>query len=107
MATYLAPILRNRHPRYFDRDTMRAFNSVLHTAARTAPDADAPIVFVTSERQPAYGEQSDYPRKWTVRVSVWNGGRYEVDNVGEFQQYASEAEAIHAMRAEVARIKAL
>lgn len=74
---------------FFDRDTMRFFNSrVMRERLYNATTTD--VYFVTSEVD-FYGRD----RRYTVRVLRAEGS---IDEVGAFRQYASRNGAVRAMR---------
>ena len=70
---------------FFDADSMRFFGS------RILPTVYGGRYFVTSE-QDRYGNGA---KAYTVRVCRENG---HIDTVGEFQAYATRAQAVAAVR---------
>jgi|SRR5690606_827880 len=81
---------------FFDRDTMRAFNSRLGRERLV----NGVLYFVTSEKQPDYydyntGEHFTYPRLYTLRK--FEAGEFYT--VGGFQAYTSSRQANKALDA--------
>ena len=88
---------------FFDKATMRFFNSRLLPATLTQMDATGDrFRFVTSERFDANSRRSYTVRSVTFyRVADNNGTpreRVEVNTVGEFQAYGSAAQARRHIR---------
>ena len=82
----------NKH--YFDADTMRFFRSKL---VRDSWNGDG--LFITSEQ--FVGSQGAAPRAWSIRRG--NLKTFDVDSVGEFQQYKT----LHRARTALAELRAV
>ena len=86
---------------YFDPQTMRFFNSVLHRTRQV--DADR-VYFVTSEQQD-HLDGTVEPRAWSVRVAQFSstptGETVNVDTAEghTFQEFTTQAAAVKAMHA--------
>lgn len=78
---------------WFDRDTLRFFACRLPGGGFRAPDGR--VLFVSSEKAP-HGT-----RRYTLRVMTASG----IDTVGEFQSYATRAQAYGAMVRELRATK--
>lgn len=76
---------------WFDADTLRFFRSRIGGALYGGR------YFVSSEQFQGSWSEGHYsePRRYTVRVANQDG---TVDTVGEFQAYASRAQALRAIR---------
>jgi hypothetical protein len=73
---------------FFDPDTLRFFDSRIETVTNGRK-------FLTSEQ--FHGSTESGPRKWTIRELQDDGS---IETVSEFQEFASKAEALEAMREE-------
>lgn len=76
---------------WFDPSSMRFFNTrlsneLLHDGGK--------FYFVSSEQQSGWG--GDYPRMYSIRT--YDPVTGQIETVGEFQEYATRAAAIRAMR---------
>lgn len=69
---------------FFSPDTMRFFNSRAAASAYGHDDRKR-AYFTTSE------QHRDSPRRYTVRCIEWETG--DIRSVGEFQRFATQAEA--------------
>lgn len=76
---------------FFDPSSMRFFSSRLLGRAYT-PQEDKVSFFVTSERD----RHQSSPRRYTVRRYDWQ--KRSIDTEGEFQAYATAAQAHGAAR---------
>lgn len=83
---------------FFDKETMRFFRSRLIDCTYTVPGGVC--VFITSERFTSHlGAE---PREYTVRTfDTMNGN---IEEIGDFQQYATLYQARKAWKAETQRI---
>lgn len=92
---------------YFDRDTMRFFNSRVLEGIYRPSISESPRagLFVTSERQDwpyeAPGQRLYSVRRFTITRTVREGTNYDIDviefgTVGEFQQYTTARAAKRA-----------
>ena len=79
----MAELKRLHLGHFFDRDTMRFFDSVVYPNVRTGKEH---WYFVTSER---YNQST--PRLFTVRRMGTNG---TIDTVGEFQEFPTLGHAL-------------
>ena len=78
-------------PYFFDKDSMRFFNSrVLELAWQKNNE----IYFITSEADSGRIQHKGSIRAFTVRKLTVNGG---IDTIGEFQGYATKREAQKAI----------
>ena len=77
---------------WFDKDSMRFFNSLIHDVYHHATDTTRWNVFISSERN----DWGDYPRLFTVRHLMADGS---IEDIGEFQQYSTLAQARKAAKA--------
>src|ERR1700690_3655965 len=76
---------------FFDRETMRFFDSRVSTKVYPLDSGDC--LFVTSERFVMYSpEYRAEPRKYTVRLAHMDGHTSEPDGM-DFQQYATLTDA--------------
>ena len=78
---------------FFSPDTMRFFGS------RVGKRLYGGMYFVTSEKLPHSGEA----RRYTVRRALPDGG---IVTVGEFQQFATSADAVRAIKGILAPVRA-
>lgn len=108
---HLVAIAERAGSHFFSRDTMRFFNSHVSPSSVTPvwnpelgrPDHNLGYWFVTSERY-----DDDSPRLYSVRrgelvdyVRESDGRtcqRFDVETIGEFQQYETRNAAVKAMR---------
>ena len=79
---------------WFDADTLRFFRS---RYARTATVVGRKAYFVSSEQFVNLARGQVDARRYSVRVCDLDSGK--IDTVGEFQQYATGAEARAVIRA--------
>lgn len=75
---------------FFDRDTMRFFNS------RVLRRVYFGQFFVTSERDDTPGGAWDGQRRYTLRCARYDDGELTIGTVGYFGDYATAAEAREA-----------
>ena len=76
-----------KSPHWFDRDTLRFFNSRISERVYPVPGG---AYFVTSEK---YSRYDNSPRLYTVRHCTLEG---DINTIGEFQQYQSAPQAHYA-----------
>jgi hypothetical protein len=76
---------------YFDRGTMRFFNSKIESGLIGGK------YFITSERM-----ELNMPKRYSVRMAAPDG---TIDSIGEFQQYDSKEDAREAIRAIMSEVK--
>ena len=83
---------------YFDRSTMRAFNSKVESGAVAIHDESGQPTrarFITSERM-----NDEHPRLYTIREAQPDG---TIETVGEFQQYRTRDAARKDLLKEVSK----
>lgn len=89
--TSIAAIRRRNHAAglyWFSESTMAFFGGGVEPEVWDCPSGG--WYFISSERRP----DSDEPRKWTIRLANPDGS---IDTVGEFQAYATKADAVAAV----------
>jgi len=74
---------RNPHGYWFEKDTMRFFNSQICEGVRQT--GTQRIVFVTSERNPGILSGTVYPKCYSVRVMDHRG---KINTVGPFCEWS-------------------
>lgn len=85
------------HSHFFDKDTMRFFQS---RASETCYIKGTDIYFITSEKQKSHWSEFDqkvyhFPRLFTVRKCDKDG---DIDTIGDFQAYDSLRAARKAIK---------
>lgn len=79
-------LARDTGSHFFDPETMRFFHSRVSAAVYGGR------YFVTSERS-EWPEVWGGRRRYTIRKATYDHGRFSIDTVGEFGQFATLAEA--------------
>jgi NADPH-dependent ferric siderophore reductase len=72
---------------FFDPDTMRFFSS------RVGSKVYGGQYFITSEQFVDNRGVAD-PRRYTIRKFTYDNGRFDIDTVGEFQQFDTHSQAV-------------
>jgi len=92
--TQVRELARDCGNHFFDADSMKHFGSRIHDRVYGGR------YFVTSE-QDNTGHAWDGQRRYTVRSFDYEDGRFTIDTVGEFGEYATATKA-HAVAAKLA-----